>query len=168
MQPNSTEEIRNTSAEEIYWEVPEHEEIERDRRWYILAGSIAGIFLIYAVLKSNFLFAFIIILAGIIYVLRHGQEIHKIKFSISGKGVGVGEKLYHYDEIKNFSIIYKPDIETKNLYFEFKRSTKQRLTIPLLNMNPLPIRKFLLQYLSEDLERVNPPISEGMAKMLKL
>jgi hypothetical protein len=168
MQNTSTDEISKNIASEITWEVPEHEEFERDRRWYIPAGVIAGVFLIYSVFIANFLFAFIIILGGVIYVLRHGQTVYKIKFVIGGQGIFIGDKHYDYDEIKNFTIIYKPNLEIKNLYFEFKRSTKHRLTIPLLNMNPLPIRKFLLQYLSEDLERVNPPISEGLARILRL
>jgi hypothetical protein len=164
----TSNEIKKITEEGYSWEIPEHDEHDRDRKWYTVAGAVAGAMLIFSVLTSNFLFAVIIVIAGIIYVLRHGHEVHKIKFSISHDGVMLGNKHFEFDEIKNFTIIYKPRIDVKNLYFEFKRSAKPRLSIPLSGENPLPIRKFLLQYLPEDLERVNPPISEAIARMLKL
>ena len=70
--------------------------------------------------------------------------------------------------IKNFSIIYKPKDEIKNLYFEYKNPIHPRLSIPLLDKNPLQIREYLLKYLAEDLDRTDQPVSEALGRLFKL
>jgi hypothetical protein len=153
---------------EFKWQVPEYEKHKRSKNWYILA-ALAGIFLIiYAFLSSNFLFAVIIIVSAVIVILNDGQEPEKIKIIINDEGVTVGKTFYDFDEFKNFSIIYKPRLGVKNLYFEFNSAIKHRLSIALDDMNPLLIRDHLLKYVSEDLERTNRPVSEELSKMLKL
>ena len=100
--------------------------------------------------------------------MTDGQEPEKVKISITDEGVGVGKKFYDYDDLKDFSIIYKPKYGVKNLYFEFKFWIRPRLTIPLQDMNPLIIRDILLKYLTEDLERTDQPLSEALGKLFKL
>ena len=68
----------------------------------------------------------------------------------------------------NFSVVYKPKQEIKNLYFEFQNSIKPRLSIPLNNINPINIREYLLKYLKEDLTRKNIPVSEELAKLFRI
>jgi len=155
-------------ATKISWEIPEHEKYYRTRRWYIIAATVSLILLIFSFFTSNFLFAVIVIIAAFVLILRDGQEPNKINFSLTDEGVILGKKFYDYDVFKNFSIVYKPNLEIKNLYFEFKNPVHPRLSIPLLNMNPLPIRDNLLKYLAEDLERTDQPLSEALAKLFKL
>ena len=150
------------------WRVPEYDKRVREQGWYIGAAVVAVILMIYAFLSGNFLFAAIIIIGAMVIIIHDGQEPMKVDFSITDEGVIVGKKFYDYDEIKDFSIVYKPHQDVKNLYFEFKNVVKPRLSIPLNNNNPLPIRENLLKYLSEDLERTDQPLSEALAKMFKL
>lgn len=152
----------------VSWEVFEYEKYQRSKTWYIIASIIAALLLLYSILSSNFLFAIIIITATVIMILHDGQEPLLIKIKLTDEGIVVGKKFYDYDEIKNFSIVYKPKQEIKNLYFEFQNSFKHRLSIPLNNTNPLQIRDFLLQYATEDLERINQPLSEGLGQLFKL
>jgi hypothetical protein len=152
----------------ISWLVPEYEKHERSKQWYIIAGSISFTLLILSFFTNNFLFAVIIIIAVFITILRDGQEPLKVLFSITDEGVEIGKKFYDYDEIKDFSIIYKPKMEVKNLYFEFKNPIKPRLSIPLYDVDPLQIRETLLKYLTEDLDRTDQPVSEAFGKLLKL
>jgi hypothetical protein len=152
----------------ISWSVPEYEKHERTKRWYLIAGGISLALLILSFFTNNFLFAVIIIITVFIIILRDGQEPQKVKFSITDEGIEIGKKFHDYDEIKNFSIIYKPKMGVKNLYFEFKNPVKPRLSIPLFNMDPLQIRENLLKYLTEDLDRTDQPVSEAFGKLLKL
>jgi len=152
----------------IGWSVPEYEKHSRTKTWYIAASAIAGLLLIYSLWTANFLFAVIVIIAGLVIIIHDGQEPDMARFSITDEGIVIGKKFYDFDEIKNFSIVYKPKQGVKNLYFEFKNALKHRLSIPLQDMNPLPIRENLLKYLDEDLERTNQPLSESIAKLLKL
>lgn len=163
---NNTETVYG--KELVGWDVDEHNYYEKSRRWYIAAVVIGLLMLVYSFFSGNFLFAVIIILGALVLVLREGNLPDKVHFSITDEGIVIGNKYYDYDDIKNFSIVYKPRLEVKNLYFEFKNILKHRLSIPLENMNPLPIREILLKYLSEDLERTDQPLSEYLAKLFKL
>ncbi len=158
----------NYGDEIIGWSVPEYEKYERTETWYIAAAIIAVLLLSYSFWTANFLFAVIIIIVGMVIILHDGREPAMVRFSITDEGVIIGRKFYDFDEIKDFSVVYKPKRGVKNLYFEFKNAIKHRLSIPLQDMNPLPIRENLLKYLKEDLERTDQPASEGIARMLKL
>ena len=150
------------------WEIPEYEKPIRTKKWYVIAISTIFLLLLFSFFSANFLFAVIIIIATLITIIHEGQEPQKIKIFLTEEGVIIGKKFYDFDEIKNFFIIYKPRNNVKNLYFEFKNHFKQRLSIPLNNNNPLPIRKNLLKYLPENLEKTNQPLSEGLARLFKL
>lgn len=153
---------------EITWQIPEYEKHARGRKWYIFSTIAALLLLLYSFLSGNFLFAVIIIVAAIVVILHDGQEPQQIRVSMGGEGVEVGRKFYDYDEFKNFSVVYKPRQGVKNLYFEFKSAVRPRLSIPLQKTNPIKVREHLLKYLSEDLERTDQPLSEGLAKLFKL
>ncbi len=156
------------NVEEIVWKVPEFEKHERSKNWYITAGIVSVFLLIFALFTSNFLFAIIIITAALITIIHDGKEADLVDIIIDEDGVIIGRKLYDYDVLKNFSVLFKPKENLQNLYFEFKNPVKQRLSIPLLDNNPLQVRDFLLKYLSEDLERTNMPLSENISKLLKI
>jgi hypothetical protein len=148
--------------------VPEYDKHERNRNWYIISAIVGLIFLIYSFFSGNFLFAAIIIIGAWVVIIHDGQEPMMVNFVITDEGLIVGRKFFDYDVLKDFSIVYKPNQNLKNLYFEFKNVVKPRLSIPLGNINPLPIRENLLKYLPEDLERIDQPLSEALAKMFKL
>ncbi|MEI6596979.1 MAG: hypothetical protein WCL13_02075 [bacterium] len=162
------------------WSIPEYDKHKREKNWYKVA-AVVFVFLIISsffsvqflpsfkvIFNPNFLFAAILIIGAWVVITHDGQEPAEINFSITDEGLIVGKNFYDYDTIKDFSIVYKPNQNIKNLYFEFKNVVRPRLSIPLKNMNPLPIRENLLKYLSEDLERIDQPLSEALAKMFKL
>ncbi|OGF28431.1 hypothetical protein A2331_03225 [Candidatus Falkowbacteria bacterium RIFOXYB2_FULL_34_18] len=150
------------------WEIDELKIRERTKRWYIVAISFALLMLLFSFMTANFLFAVIIIITSLIIVLTDGKSGEKININITSIGVGVGKGFYEYDELKDFSIVYKPHLNVKNLYFEFKNVLRPRLSISLENMDPLTIRESLLKYLPEDLERTNRPLSEELASLFRL
>ncbi len=167
-QDNLQENITDFGEEIIGWEIPEYEKHERTKLWYITASVVTLLLLLFSFLTANFLFAVIIIVVAMVIIIHDGREPDMVEFKLTDEGVVVGRKFYDYDELQNFSIVYKPRQDVKNLYFEFKNSIKPRLSIPLENMNPLPIRKNLLKYLEEDLERTDQPVSEGLARLFRL
>jgi len=159
---------KKEDGEIINWTVSEIEKYEKNKGWYLLAGIITIAILIYSFITANFLFAVIIIIAAIVVILNEGREPEKIKFTITDEGVKVGKKFTDYDELKNFSIIYRPRRDIKRLYFEFKNGLRPRISIYLDNINPLKIREILLKYLPEDLERENEPLSESLSRFFKI
>lgn len=152
----------------IRWIIPEYEQHERNLYWYVGAISTFAILLTISIYVQNITFIAIILLASFVIIINDGKKPQDVLIELSGEGVTIGRKFFDFDELKDFSVIYKPSQNVSQLYFEFNSVIKQRLSIPLKNQNPLSIRRFLLQYLKEDLERTDPPLSEALGKMLKL
>ncbi len=156
--------------EEVFasWEVPEYNSHNRSFRWYTIAISISLILLLISFFTQNFLLPVIIIIVAFIFIMQHGQEPERVIINLGHEGIDIGQKFYDYDEFKHFALVYKPKLNDKNLYFEFNNAFKTRISIPLENMNPIELRNHLLQFLDEDLERTDIPLSESLSKMLKL
>ncbi len=149
------------------WAVKEYEKYERSRRWYIAMG-VAGIAsLAYAIMSGNYLFALVIILFGTVLYLHDMQEPMEVYFAITETGIILGKKYYRYSELSNFWLIYNPP-EVKNLYFGLNSVVKHRLQVPLLDFDPRPIRDYLNQFLTEDLEQEEEPLSDRLARILKI
>ncbi len=171
----------NNKVQYLSWQVPEYDKHERGKKWYIIATIVLIVFLFFCFFEinswkivflgtnSNFIFALILIISAIITIINDGQKPNMVDFKIGPEGVNIGKKFYDYDELKHFSVIYKPNMDIKHLYLEFKNSlTRPRLSIHLMDQDPITVRNYLLRYLDEDLERVVPPSSEQLTKLLKL
>lgn len=166
--PQTIQEDKKYGKEIVDWNIPEYYKHKRGAGWYIMAGIIDLVLIFYAFSTDNFLFAVIVIIASFIIILFDSNDPEEINFRITTIGIIIGNKFYDYDEIKNFSIIYKPNEEIKKLYFEFKNVITQRLFIPLEDQNPLQVRNILLKYLSEDLDRDGEPLSEAFSRTFKI
>ena len=164
----------------IRWQVPEYRVPKRDKRWYLIAGSLACIIvffcfftikswsLVFLGTSSNFLFALFIIVAAIIMIINEGRQPLMVEVELGPEGIRIGSRFYDYDRIKNFVVLYKPKQSLKSLYLEFKGSIQPRLALPLRRLDALTVRNFLIRYLDENLERTEMPMSEQLTKLLKL
>lgn len=157
------------------WQIPEYEKHERSKKWYFFAFLIAAGFLIlslwtpnFAFERQNFLFAIIIVLISFIIIVFGSREPDMIYFIIATEGIVIGNVFYDFDSLDAFAIIYKPQYNTKGLYFEFKNKLRPRLSIPIDEANPIKLRDILSKYLQEDLERINEPNSDFLGKYLKI
>jgi len=149
------------------WEVPSWEKRDRGPRWYIYMTAATLVLLIYAVVTSNFLFAFLILLTAIILVLAGSEDPHRVLIQIGKNGVVVDGKLYEFKDLSNFSIVYHPP-DTKVLYFDTKSLVKPHLRIPLDVQNPVEIRDHLKRYLEENLLLQEEHFSDIVARLLKI
>jgi len=149
------------------WEINEYEQHERDKRWYILMGVLSFFLLLYAVLTANYLFALVLVLFGVILFLQDMKEPVRLPFAITETGIILGNRYYSFSELQNFWIIYDPPM-VKNLYFSTNNVLKHRLSVPLMDSDPIPIRDYLLEFLEENLEEEEEPLSEKLARNFKL
>ncbi len=148
------------------WKVPEYVQPVRSKRWYLLMLSLAIFLIIYSIFTANFLFALIVILAIFIIFLKSYAPPKELRFQIAEDGILFGNEFYEYNRINNFYIIYSPPI-VKKLFFSLK-GLGPDLSVPLNDINPLEIRKKLLQYIDEDVERENQSIDDQLETILKL
>lgn len=149
------------------WLVNEFEQHVRTRRWYIVASIIAVALVVYAVVSTNYLFAMVIVLFGIVLYLHAMQEPLQVYFAITETGIILGKKYYRFSELADFWFIYNPP-EVKNMYFTLNNILKHRLQVPLMDYDPRPIRDYLNQFLSENVDQEEEPLSDRMARLLKL
>ncbi|MFA5021875.1 MAG: DUF5673 domain-containing protein [Patescibacteria group bacterium] len=148
------------------WKFPEFHPHQRGRGWYITGGIVAILLLIFSIFTADVLFGLIIILSTLI-ILLFQQSKNEVEFKITEDGILVNSKFYKYKAIKNFYIIYEPP-EVKTLYFEPNNLFIPRIPIYLDSQNPVKIREVLKQYLDEDLEREEEPMSDAMSRTFKL
>jgi len=149
------------------WAVKEYNKYYRTRRWYVLTSILAVALLIYAIWTHDYLFALVLVLIGIILFLHQIQEPMDVLFAITETGIVVGKKFYKFSELNNFWMIYNPP-DVKNLYFGINGAIKHRIQIPLLDYDPRPVRDYLKQYLEEDLEQEDEPMSDRIARLFQL
>ena len=149
------------------WLFDEYPEYQRNRAWYIWFFIIIAGFITIAILNDNPLFAVIIFMVGFIIFFQGRKQPNKIKFQITEDGIVLDDKIYEYNRLEKFWIIYEPKNEVKELFFDFKNSLRPEMSIPLYNMNPVKIREFLLKYLKEDLTKEHEGFSRGVRRILK-
>lgn len=151
------------------WDIAEYEQHkDRPKRWYIAVAVLGSLLLLYAILRSNFWFMFIILLFGIILFLQHKQTPPRIPVGVTSTGVILGNRLYPYAELTSFYIIYSPP-EVQTLYIETEQTLRPLLRIPIPDdVNPIAIRENLLLYLEEDLEKEEEPLSDKLARQLRI
>ncbi len=150
------------------WEFPEYEKHERGPIWYFFAILIGGGLLIYAIADGNFLFALIILLIALIVFTHHRSDPAILPFVIYETGVQIGDRFYIYREIESFAVIYEPPL-IKQLYIKPKNTIlRGEFSIPLRDKNPVTLRKMLLDFLDEDLEREEESAGDTAIRMFKL
>ncbi len=151
----------------IGWEVDEYDRHERGLRWYILATIIGVALIVYAIMTSNFLFAVIILMIGVIIFLSSIREPHRIQVQITDNGIVIGQTFHPYKTIKDFAIVYDPP-EVKVLYLDFFSVWRPLMSIPLEDTDPNTVRDALLPYCIENLERTEESLTDLVSRLYKL
>ena len=149
------------------WEYPEYIQYARGWMWYMIAGLITALLLVYSYFSDNRLFMIIIVLVAVVFVIANSRRPETISFAITEGGIIIKDKFISYSDITNFWIIYQPP-SVKTLYIEPSSIFSPRIQIHLENQSPSAIRELLLQYLTEDLKKEEEPSSESWGRLLKL
>lgn len=134
---------------QIIWVAPEFEKKEKKSSWFF-TGSLIMLALIAAavLIMKSFLFAIIILLAGLTIFLYSKKEPNQVKFSLTGGGIKIDNISYPYPNLKSFWIFYAPP-QIKYLSIESKKTALPFIKIPLGEQDPVEVRSFLVQFLPE-------------------
>lgn len=141
-------ESKDTIPTKIEWVAPEFTQYKKGKNWFVLPGFVAFALVIIAIILKNFLFAIGIVVAAFVVYIYTNKKPREIKFSVSGKGVQVDNKIYPLDTIKSFWIFYNPP-EIKEISIRSKKTFVPYIKIPLGDQNPAEVRRFLLRFLPE-------------------
>jgi len=153
-------------ATKIIHEVSEFSKHDRGLLWYFIVILLGAACLVYAIMTGNFLFAVILVLISVVMILMGLNEPRNVKLEIDPTGVRLGTKKYSFTQLKDFSIIFQPP-EINTLYLEFRMPLRERLSIPMGDLDPNIVRNYLLNFLEEDLDRDDESLSDILSRTLK-
>lgn len=148
------------------WKMSEYYRYSRGIWWYVISLLVLVGVMTWSIIDKNYLLAIFSLLFYLVIVVYNLREPQLIDFVITPDGLKFGRNFYSYEMFEDFFIVYE-DHGIKNIYFDFKNPLRGRLVIPLDNQDAIVIREFLLQFLEEDLERKNEPISQQLGRWLK-
>ncbi|MFA5853450.1 MAG: hypothetical protein WC866_00020 [Patescibacteria group bacterium] len=155
-------------GEEIFgWMVDEYERHERGPVWYAIAFLVGLSLVLYAIVTRNFLFAVVIIMAGVIVALSAMREPQKIQFLVTTRGVALGHQFVPYKELRSFWILYEPP-HLKNLYVDFRSPITPHLVIPIEDQDPVELRQALLEFIAENETQEEEPLTDILGRFLKI
>lgn len=120
------------------WSAPEFVDNPKDVSWYWISIIVAVIILGISIWQKNFIFAVFIIIAEILVIKWGGHSPRTLKFTLSDKGLNIGdEKFYPMSEFKSFSIEKDDDPESNldewadiNLFFHSRIKPSLKLQAP--------------------------------------
>ncbi len=151
----------------VSWEIDEYPRAVRSRNWYAVGGLIGVALIVYAVATANFLFAVIILMAGVITLASDFKRPDRVSVALTTTGLVVGDTHYDFRAMRDFSIAYEPP-EVKLLYVTFRQLWQPMLSIPLEDTDPNLVRKELLPFCLENLDRTSETLTEVLRRVYKL
>ena len=151
----------------LSWAFPEYQQYDRGVIWYLVTLIIAGGLLLYAYLDRNFLFIIMILLVLFILFTHHRRDPIRLTITLFERGVQIGRDFFLYRDLDSFAVLYEPP-HVKRLYLMPKNSVlKREYSIQLMATNPLEVRKILLDYVREDLEKETESTHDTLSRLLK-
>lgn len=97
-------EEKKSQFEPVQWSAREFLHRDKSFLWHITTGVIAVILVVVSVLGRNYFFSLFVVLAWIVLTFMSRREPREINFSITEKGVGIGEDdFYPFDSLEHFS-----------------------------------------------------------------
>jgi hypothetical protein len=145
--------------QDLEWEALEYRHTDKTSDWYWGLGllALAGIGL--SIFFSNILFAAVILLGASTLALFGARPPHMMRFSITDRGISIGNNLYPYGTLESFWVIDDPHTHPQ-LLIKSKKLLMPLIIIPIAQVNPNDIREKLLDKLSE--EEHHEPLSEKL------
>lgn len=149
------------------WESWEFPVVERSQRWYVIASSMGLFLILYAVFTANFIFGVIVLMFALITLIQDLKKPNRVPVHITSKGLVFGDQFFGFDEIRDFSLTYDPPT-INTLYVSFHGRFQPMLSIGLEELNPNEVRKTLLPFAFENLEREGESLTDMLRRVYKM
>ncbi|HDO23648.1 MAG TPA: hypothetical protein ENG99_00300 [bacterium] len=141
--------VKTKKSLRIEWRAPEYEYMKKTADWFWIVGIVTLALISAAIFLGNVHFAILAGLAGFSIALYGARKPKTINFSISSKGIQIGNKIYDYENLNSFWINYAPP-HRKELIIESNKTFMPHINIMLGETNPEKIHEYLLQFLKEE------------------
>lgn len=155
------------SQDRFVWEAPAYAKYDRGPKWYLIMALAAVALISYAIYTANFLFAFIILLMGILLLLVGNKDPERVLVQVGENGIVWNGRLMLFQDLEHFGLVYQPPY-TKILYVEAKSPVMPRLRIDLEDQDPIELRTHLRKFMKEDADLQNEYLSDIFARLLRI
>jgi hypothetical protein len=132
----------------LHWRAPEHEIMEKSRKWYLYVLLLLVAIVAFAVYTNSPVMAITFIMIGVVGYIFIGKEPRIIDFAITDEGVIAGREIYEFENMNSFWIFYEPD-GVKVISLHMKNKIIPYIHIPVHEEDPVEIREALLEYIPE-------------------
>ncbi len=151
----------------VAWRFPEFNKRRRPTGWWVAAGITWFALVVWALLVlHSFLFLLILMFGAIIFITQERRDPDVLECRITLDGVEVDDRLYPYDQLVQFYIVYKPG-EVAALFLD-RAGPRPTVAIPLHDQDPAEVRQALGARLKEDIDTVHEPLLDQVARKLGL
>lgn len=150
----------------LEWRAPEFINHQKSPRWFLTAGVLILLLVLYALYTQSATMAIVFIVLAGVYYLTHNQDPKIITIQITELGIHVDKSFYPYHMINSFWMVYQPPfVQTLNLRLGNK--TFSKVVIQLDRQNPVELRKILSREIPE-IEGQDESMGEIIARLLRL
>lgn len=151
----------------LEWQFKEFNKRQRPMRWWLGATVVWLGLCAWAIFSQHsFLFVLVLLFGAIIFVTIERREPDTLVGRITSDGIEVDDHLYAYEDVEKFYIVYRPPM-VKTLFL-VRRSLGPIIGIPLDNQNPSEVKRVLAPRLKEEIEQINEPLLDQIARILGL
>jgi hypothetical protein len=148
------------------WKAHSYPHYERGGWWFLGAGIIGALLLVWALWSGNYSFAAFVVMFGIVVVLQATRPPQVIDVAVTDVGVLVGPRFIPHRDVREFWMVYDPPIKT--LYLELKRALLSRVQVDLEDVDPVELRETLKRYVREDLTHDHEPAVDVLSRIFKI
>jgi len=149
----------------ISWQASEYIQHKKGWLWYMIFAIIFIGGAVLAYLYNSWTFSVALVTFAVVYLIFDRPHPKNIKVILSNIGIKVGNKVYQYNRIKAFWIVYNPPFH-KSLNIKVYNEFLEEIEIQLGNEDPNRIYEFLSKKLPE-LEGKEPGLLDNLSKILK-
>ncbi len=150
----------------LSWQMPEYAHHTKDKRWYMIAGTILLAILVYGLLAGEYIMVLAFALLGAVYYILHNEPPRDITFAVTSLGMIVDRDFYQFSDMESFWIVYNPPA-VRVLYLRPARRLTTDIRIELMEQNPMIIRQ-LLQTQIKEIAGEGESLIDRMTRLLRL
>ena len=143
--------MANVSEKPVFsWEAPEFAFYSKNSTWYLIIILAAVVLIVFFAWQKNWTAVGVSAAAGIALFAQAQIKPKSLKCALYRSGVVINDRVYTYDEMKSFWIVFS---DHPFIRFERARRLSSNVNLPIAEEDPEQIRLFLAKYLPQDEEK---------------
>lgn len=160
-------EVASNEREPVFsWSALEYVQYERSKQWYIVAGIVLALTIIFSVITGNWTLAIAaVVFAGVYEYTQRQHPPKRIDIKITDLGIHVGHMFFPYSHIKAFWMHYGHGVKTLNI--RVHKRIYSDVVIQLDRQDPAAIREYLMGQIPE-WEGKHERLADVVTRLLRL